>query len=275
MNTFEYARLLLESPFLEDKLTTSAVVTDLNYHKTKDGIKDLRPAREGKIIFSCEQLKFPKRGSFHLDEKKATALHFFANHELLAIEMMATALMYIPIEDKSQYKRIASGLLQTIDDEIKHFNLYRKRMNDFGIDFGDLPVNDFFWRQMQKITSFEEYFAVMALTFEAANLDFAKFYRDIFQGVDDKKSAAILNVVYEDEISHVGFGVHWLNKWRNQSDLWEFYVQSLPDLLSPARAKGMIFDREGRVRTGMDDDFISRIENFKDEFIVTNRKEWK
>lgn len=275
MNAYEYAKLLLESPYLEDKLTDSSIVDDLNFHKLSDGIADLRPARDKKIAFSDQQAKFPKRGSFHLDEKKAMALHFFANHELLAIEMMATALMYIPIEDKAQYKRIATGLLSTIDDEIKHFKLYRSRMNDFGIDFGDLPVNDFFWRQMQKITSFEEYFAVMALTFEAANLDFAKFYRDIFAGVDDKKSAAILNVVYEDEISHVGFGIHWLNRWRNDKSLWDFYVQSLPDLLSPARAKGMVFDHEGRVRTGMDEDFIDKIKNFQDGFIVTQRKEWK
>ncbi len=275
MNAYEYAKLLLESPYLEDKLTDSSIVDDLNFHKLSDGIADLRPARDKKIAFSDQQAKFPKRGSFHLDEKKAMALHFFANHELLAIEMMATALMYIPIEDKAQYKRIATGLLSTIDDEIKHFKLYRSRMNDFAIDFGDLPVNDFFWRQMQKITSFEEYFAVMALTFEAANLDFAKFYRDIFAGVDDKKSAAILNVVYEDEISHVGFGIHWLNRWRNDKSLWDFYVQSLPDLLSPARAKGMVFDHEGRVRTGMDEDFIDKIKNFQDGFIVTQRKEWK
>lgn len=275
MNAYEYARLLLESPYLADKLTTSDIVEDLSFYKTKSGIQDLVPSREPKIQFSQDQIKFPKKGSFHLDEKKAMALHFFANHELLAIEMMATALMYIPVEDKAQYKRIASGLMTTIDDEIKHFKLYRSRMNDYGIDFGDLPVNDFFWRQMQKITSFEEYFAVMALTFEAANLDFAKYYRDIFSGVGDKKSAAVLNVVYEDEISHVGLGIHWLNRWRNDKSLWDFYIQSLPDLLSPARAKGMIFDHEGRVRTGMDNDFISRIENYKDEFIVTNRKEWK
>lgn len=275
MNVYEYARLLLESPSLEDKLTLPSVVSDTSYLKTADGIKDLRPSREKKIQFSDEQLKFPKKGSFHLDEKKAMALHFFANHELLAIEMMAAALMYIPIEDKAQYKRISTGILATIDDEIKHFSLYRKRMNDFGIDFGDLPVNDFFWRQMQKLTSFEEYFAVMALTFEAANLDFAKFYRDIFAGVGDKKSSAILNVVYEDEISHVGFGVHWLDKWRQDKDMWDFYVSSLPDLLSPARAKGMIFDHEGRVRTGMDANFIDKVKNYQDGFIVTKRKEWK
>jgi uncharacterized ferritin-like protein (DUF455 family) len=128
---------------------------------------------------------------------------------------------------------------------------------------------------MQKLTTYEEYFGVMALTFEAANLDFAKYYREIFTSVDDDKSSKLMDVVYQDEISHVGFGVYWLNQWRKDQSLWEYYKINLPDLLTPARAKGISFDSEGRFKSGMDKDFIDRIQTYKDEFVVTNRKQWE
>jgi len=273
MNVIDYAKLLLFSGKLEDKLTDISVVTDLNGSVLDNELNSTRPIRENEIIFSDKQIKFPKKSSFHLDEKKALAMHFFANHELLAIEMMAAALLYLPCDPKNE-KRIRTGLLNTIQDEIKHFKMYVSRINEFGVGFGDFPVNDYFWRQMQKLTTYEEYFSVMALTFEAANLDFAKYYREIFTSVDDDKSSKIMDVVYQDEISHVGFGVYWLNQWRKDQSLWEYYKINLPDLLTPARAKGISFDSEGRFKSGMDKDFIDRIQTYKDEFVVTNRKQW-
>ncbi|EQC47184.1 DUF455 family protein [Bacteriovorax sp. Seq25_V] len=274
MNVIEYAKLILNSSSIEDKLLDPSVVTSLDGSTADfEKLKDLMPAREPRISFSSTQIKFPRKNTLHLNDRKALALHFFANHELLAIEMMAAALLYLPLNDNYS-KRIRMGILQTIKDEQKHFKLYRHRMNDFGIDFGDFPVNDFFWRQMQKMKSINEYLAVISLTFEAANLDFAKNYGSIFAAVDDDKTAKIMDIVYQDEISHVAFGVTWLNKWKEDKSLWQYYVDSLPDLLTPARSKGTIFDFEGRVKSGMDEDFVSKIRDYRDEFTVTNRKEW-
>lgn len=273
MNIIEYAELVLFSGNLEDKLTHTEVVTNLSGTPRSEGLCNLVPNRNGKIVFSDKQIKFPKKSTFHLDERKALAMHFFANHELLAIEMMAAAILYLPVNDEVS-KRIRVGLLSTIQDEIKHFKMYVKRINELGIAFGDFPVNDYFWRQMQKVKSFDQYFSTMALTFEAANLDFAKYYAEIFESVDDQKSSSIMDVVYQDEISHVAFGVYWLNQWRKDKSLWDYYKLNLPDLLTPARAKGISFDSEGRFKSGMDEEFISCIRDYKDQFIVTNRKEW-
>ncbi len=273
MDIIEYAKTLLLSGKLEDKLLDPAVIESYSGSCIDNDLKHMKPKREDKIIFSDQQLKFPKKSTFHLDERKALAMHFFANHELLAIEMMAAALLYIPVEDEYS-KRVRTGLVKTIQDEQKHFKMYVNRINEFGIEFGDFPVNDYFWRQMQKVKTYDEYFSVMALTFEAANLDFAKYYGEIFKSVDDDKSSRIMDVVYQDEISHVAFGVYWLNQWRNEKSLWNYYKESLPDLLTPARSKGISFDSEGRFKSGMDQDFVDKVKDYKDEFIVTNRKEW-
>lgn len=273
MNITEYAKTLFYSGKLEDKLLDPSAITDMSGNAEENILSTLRPERENKIIFSQKQIKFPKKSTLHLDERKALALHFFANHELLAIEMMAAALLFLPVDEMSS-KRIKTGILSTIKDEQKHFKMYVNRMNDFGVDFGDFPVNDYFWRQMQKINTFDQYFAVMALTFEAANLDFARSYAEIFHKFEDEKTGKILDIVYQDEISHVGFGVRWLNLWKQDKTLWEYYRENLPDLLTPARAKGIAFDFDGRKKSGLDDDFINQIMNYRDEFIVTNRKEW-
>lgn len=275
MNIVEYAKLILFSGRLEDKLTDPSIVDDFDISKLQDSkLSDLVPTRSDKIIFSSEQIKFPKNPNLKFDDKKSIALHFFANHELLAIEMMAAALLYLPIEGEHS-KRIKVGLLQTIKDEQKHFKMYRSRMNDFGVDFGDFPVNDFFWRQMQKIENFNQYLCVMSLTFESANLDFAKFYSKLFKEFDDSITSKILDVVYQDEISHVAFGAKWLNFYKNDKSLWQYYVANLPDLMTPARAKGKTFDFEGRLKAGLDKNFVESLNSYRDEFFVTDRKEWK
>ena len=70
---------------------------------------------------------------------------------------------------------------------------------------------------MEKLPTAAHYTAVMALTFEAANLDFAQYYADVFRNFGDDRTAGILDQVLEDEISHVSFGTHWMKKWRQDS----------------------------------------------------------
>ena len=231
------------------------------------------PIREKKISLSNKNLKFP-RGHFHEVEKKAIALHSFANHELLAIEMMACALLIYPHRTEEQ-KRFKKGVIKSLHDEQKHFKLYVHRLNELGYEFGDFPLNDFFWDQMHKLKTPSQYLAVMALTFEAANLDFAHFYKHIFQELGDMATSNILNVVLEDEIGHVNLGVHYLNKWRGDKSLWDYYNQSLPYPITPARSKGKAFVEHVREKAKMDHEFIEKVKNYNDDFNITTRKEWK
>lgn len=231
------------------------------------------PARASSIKFSDKNIKFP-RGHFHLNDKKAIALHSFANHELLACEMMAAALLKYP-HHTEELKKFKRGILSSLIDEQKHFRLYVERLNEIGYEFGDFDLNDFFWNQMQKMETPSQYLAVMSLTFEAANLDFAAYYRDEFLKVDDKKTADILEIVLKEEISHVAFGATYLNKWREDKTLWEYYIDNLPAPLTPARSKGKYFLEDYRKKSKLDEDFINSLRNFDDGFFVTARKEWK
>lgn len=266
MNFDSFAKQILLGGNLSDKLLDQPV----EWSDWSSFNLPQMPGREGRLKFSDEQFKFPKPNRLNENDKKAMALHSFANHELLAIEMMAAALLIYPHETEEQ-KRFKRGILSALKDEQKHLGLYISRLNELGYEFGDFPLNDFFWRQMDKLKTPSQYAAVMALTFESANLDFAQFYAKIFRSFDDEKTASILDIVLKDELSHVGFGAHWLNRWRGNKDLWNYYLQSLPWPLTPARSKGLGFDPEIHFAAIEDQSFIENLVNFDDQFRITKR----
>ncbi len=191
----------------------------------------------------------------------------------MAIEMMASALLLFS-HDSPEMIQFKKGLLKTIQDEQEHLSLYLQRINELGHEFGDFPLNDFFWKQMRDLDTPNKFYATMALTFEQANLDFAVYYKNIFEKIGDSKTSEIMSIILKDEITHVALGVSWLNRFRKDKSIWDYYREQLPPLITPARGKGIIFDFNSRKKTGMSDEFIDNMANYKDNYKVTNRKEW-
>lgn len=275
MRLHDFAHKILFSGNLEDKLISSDLI-DWDDETSWEPIRADFPERAKNISFSKDQVKFPGKGALKHPRERGKALHFFANHELLAIEMMAQALLLFP-DLTLQQKKL---LVKTLSEEQKHFQLYRERMKDFQVEFGDFPLNSFFWTFMENVHTHDEFFAVISLTFEQANLDFANYYKGIFADVGDEKTAEVLNVVYEDEIKHVARGRHEITQSlkissKEASDLWDYYCEILPPPLTPSRAKGMIFDESARSRAGLPSDFISSLLSYKNDFAITQRKQWE
>ena len=262
----EFARSVLEGETLAHKLSSPTV----EWSDWKPYSLPSQPGRDHVLKFSDEQLKFPKANRLNEDDKKAIAIHSFANHELLAIEMMAAALLVYPhrTEEEVRFKR---GILTALKEEQKHLQLYIGRIEELGYSFGDFPLNNFFWRQMEKLSTPEQYTAVMSLTFEAANLDFAQYYANLFRQLGDTKTAFILDTVLEDEIGHVAFGAHWMKKWRQDKSLWEYYQSSLPWPLTPARSKGIHFDPAIHQKAMNDEEFTRTLDSYQDPFKITQR----
>jgi uncharacterized ferritin-like protein (DUF455 family) len=266
MTYSEFAQQILLGESYEDKLLQNS----FDWTCWHEFDLPQMPARNHRLRFSKEQLKFPKANRLAETEKKALALHSFANHELLAIEMMAAAILIYPHRTEEEI-RFKKGILAALKDEQKHLSLYVGRLQELGFDLGDFPLNDFFWRQMEKLKTPESYLAVMSLTFEAANLDFAQYYAKIFRDLGDEATASILNTVLEDEVSHVAFGAHWMKKWRQDLTLWDYYRTVLPWPMTPARGKGLAFDPAIH-RQGMNDDhFVNELINYQDDFLITKR----
>ena len=255
MTIEEYCQQILLGESLEDKLLQSDV--SLNPYKALKKMPHF-PGRSPELSFGIKKsMALPSVHQLEHRKNRGLLLHFFLNHELLALEIMALVLLKFP-ELPDSYKR---SLLKTMQDEQKHASLYINSMKEFGVQPGDMPVNSFFWDCFKNITDPMEFITGMSLTFEQANLDFSLYYKNAFETIGDLSTAAVLDEVYQDEITHVSHGLKWFRKWK-KTDLsdWQEYVNSLKLPLSPGRAKGSIFDREGRLKAGFDLDFIDQLE---------------
>ncbi|MEM1023203.1 MAG: DUF455 family protein [Myxococcota bacterium] len=247
----EAARVLF-SPRLEDKLRFAPDWTDQRPGPAL--ASPMLPGRPSGLGFSDRGTPFPK-GRLDTPEARRRTLHFFANHELLALEIMALMLLRFP-EAPDGLRR---ALAVTLQEEQQHLALYIERLGALGGHFGEAPVNGFFWRCFRELPDLAAYFAGMSLTFEQANLDFSLEFRDRFRKVGDQASAEVMQQVLEDEIRHVRLGRIWLGKQARGSDLWRAYQANLPPPLTPRRARGRRLYPEPRRAAGLPDRFVEQI----------------
>jgi len=259
LNLKDAAEQILFGNRLEDKLIS---LNDLVFQTEVPPLIDIPnfPGRPDFLQPKKEKSShFPGLHELDHDVKRGEVLHFFANHELLAIELMAYALLKFPEAPESFQK----GIVKTIQEEQKHMNLYRMRMKELGVSLGDISVNSYFWDSMKNIKSPLDYVVQMCLTFEQANLDYSLQYHNNFTQMGDVASASIMKEVLEDEIGHVGLGVVWLNRWKSEGETeWQAYQRLLPYPITPARGKGKIYFDFLRSKAGLSQEFIEEMRLF-------------
>ena len=145
MELRDFAEKVLFATTLDEKLQSPVVVTD-----DRPGSPLLTPqvpGRPAELRFkpqSSGKADFPGVQRLERERERGRLLHFFANHELLATELMALALLRFP-NAPTAFRR---GVFQTLKDEQLHTRLYVQRMGQCGIEFGELPVSGYFWRSV-------------------------------------------------------------------------------------------------------------------------------
>ncbi len=266
MTVAEYAERILFAETLEEKLRILPLA-----ELDDEGVADspslaVEPGRPSALRMRAKgdtgKAELPSRPQLVDEGSRGILFHFFGNHELMAAELMALALLRFPDAPRA-FRR---GLLQTLREEQRHTLWYVKRMEACGVEFGSHPLSRFFWDSVATMESPLDYVTRLSLTFEQANLDYARHYAAIMREAGDSKSAALMEQIYRDEIAHVGYGLKWFRRWKHegQSD-WEAYRESLVFPLSPSRAKGnrSAFNREGRLEAGLGEDFVRELAVFE------------
>jgi uncharacterized ferritin-like protein (DUF455 family) len=257
MEIRDFCIQILSAKTLEEKLLTPQEFTD---YTPGPAILWDTPSRPPGMEFKrhSREEKLPAFHEHGDQDKRAACLHRFAGHELLAVEIMAYALLAFP-EAPRHFRK---GILNTLKEEQRHVRLYLERLQTLGVHFGDLPLYKHFWSHTPFLRSPLQYISAMSLTFEMANLDFAPLYEKSFLRHGDLQSAALMRTILEDEINHVSFGMHWLNKLKdpNQSS-WECWRKNSPPPLTVKRAKGFYVFEEHRRRAGIPDEWISLIKD--------------
>src|SRR5712671_2598414 len=137
MELRDFAEQVLFATTLDEKLQWPEVITD-----NRPGSQLVTPDAPGRPA----ELRFKPQGSGKADfpgvhrleraGERGRLLHFFANHELLATELMALLLLRFP-DAPAAFRR---GVFQTLKDEQRHTSLYVQRMRECALQFGELPV---------------------------------------------------------------------------------------------------------------------------------------
>ena len=233
--------------------------------RPRDAEFRITPGRPPTLPFASgtsPERPFPHPSSLIHPHKRAEVFHFFANHELLAIELMALALLRFP-DTPVAFRR---GLCALIKDEQAHLLLYIKAMEARGLAFGELPLNGFFWNLLggDKCLSPLDFVIHMGLTFEQANLDYAAEFAALFRYLKDHEAADVMQRIFDDEVGHVRHGLNWFRQWKDpDQDDWHAYRVGLRYPLTPARGRGKIFQREVRGIIGFSEDFSKEIEIYE------------
>ncbi|PJZ54427.1 DUF455 family protein [Leptospira adleri] len=262
MTLNEFAKQVLFGAGLEDKLFSPNVPPEDIQTFEISNLPNL-PIREKKIQISDHKSKIPRLEQLFSDENRYVTLHHFANHELMAIELFAYAILKF----QDAPSRVRWSLYRTLLEEQNHLRLYLSEMKNGGMELGDRPLNYIFWKQIPRMQTLEKFYAVMAISFEGANLDFSKIYTMAFERFGDEQKAAIMRKVYEDEIKHVRRGYQYILKQMPESkNEWEHYLSLIEFPFTPRRAKGYHYFPETRIEAGFSEEFVTELERYEDEF---------
>jgi uncharacterized ferritin-like protein (DUF455 family) len=231
-----------------------------------DGLSDEAPGRPAAVgapartpslaLSPGDDTPLPRPSALRDPAVRVRLLHAFANHELLALELMALVLLRFPEAPRA----FRLGTARVMRDEQRHLAMYRGRIRALGGELGDHRLSGFFWRALAGVESPAAFVARMGLVLEQANLDWCTLWGARFAEAGDPATARIVHQVYEDEIGHVAHALRFHRAWKPDEDTdWQAFLDNTAPPMGPGRARGPVFDHEGRQRAGLDADFIGRV----------------
>ena len=140
-------------------------------------------------------------------DKNALFLHSVAHIEFSAIDLALDACYRFVGLPREFY----ADWLEVANDEIRHFDMINAELEKTGFKYGDFSVHDGLFEALKKTeTSLLERMAVVPRHLEAGGLD-ANFYMlsQIDKNPEKSHLKPLLEVILNEEISHVGKGDKW------------------------------------------------------------------
>jgi len=190
---------------------------------------------------------------------RAALLHAVAHIEFNAIDLAADMIARFagsPLLSDEERPDFISDWAGVCDDEARHFDLVRSRLSDFDMHYGDLPAHDGLWQAAEKTAGdFIARLVIAPMVLEARGLDVTPAMIAKLKAAGDEDSAAILQVIYDDEIGHVAAGRKWYaavckRDGKNETQTFHDKVRTyFQGLLKPP------FNEEARDLAGMPTEF--------------------
>lgn len=172
-----------------------------------------RPARPAQPELRLPR-DMPKRRKAGSPAGKVALLHALAHIELNAIDLAWDIAARFARTDPGDGSRLPDAFfddwIAVADDEATHFALLQARLQVMGAGYGDLPAHDGLWQaSLETAHDLPARLAVVPMVLEARGLDVTPAMIAALGEAGDAESAAVLQRIHDDEITHVAAGVRW------------------------------------------------------------------
>ncbi|WP_457605422.1 ferritin-like domain-containing protein [Nitratifractor sp.] len=157
--------------------------------------------------------ELPRRRRLRTAEDLALQVHAILHIEYSAIDLALDAVYRFP-EMPLAYRR---DWLEVAEDELRHFRMLEKILEELGFRYGDFPVHQgLFDAGVHTAGDVLERMAVVPRHYEATGLDVNPRIVERLRSRGDLPGAeellAALETIYREEIDHVRKGDHWFRR---------------------------------------------------------------
>jgi uncharacterized ferritin-like protein (DUF455 family) len=177
-------------------------------------------------------------------------LHAVAHIELNAIDLAWDLIARFT--DAGLPRAFYDDWVDVAADEGRHFSYLAARLAELNANYGDLPAHDGLWRAaVDTAGDLTARLAVVPMLLEARGLDVTPAMVEKLRAAGDDRSAAILQLILDEEIGHVATGCRWF-EWSCRR--LELEPVSYWRVLVAAHFKGVLkppFNHAARNRAGM------------------------
>lgn len=194
-----------------------------------------RPARPEKPELR-DARNMPKRRKAGSPQSKIALLHALAHIELNAIDLAWDVMARgFELGGFELPKAFYDDWVKVADDEAKHHLMLEERLNDLGATYGDLPAHDGLWASsIATAHDFAARLAIVPMVLEARGLDVTPGMIETMTKQGDTKTADMLKIIHDDEITHVRAGTVWFEGWcahhgKDVEETWQHLVRSYFD----------------------------------------------
>ncbi len=216
MNFYKELELILESENPHAKIDMFAEF----YKAYKSGHVEFEKEYKAKeflqpsYISTCQVVPpqdVPKRSNLTSAEGQITLIHAIAHIEFSAIDLALDGAYRFSGLPKKYY----DDWLEVADDEIRHFLLLEKLLNELGSKYGDVVVHNALFEASQRTQTLIERMAVVPRYLEANGLDATPMILNKLKKLPKnemiEKMVQTLSLILEEEVDHVKKGDIWFN----------------------------------------------------------------
>lgn len=239
-----------------------------------------RPARPEKPEL-LHPRDMPRRAKAGSAKSKIALLHALAHIELNAIDLAwdilsrfvkrnadgSTFLKSVETDPSFSLPReFYDDWIKVADDEAKHHLMLEERLQTLDASYGDLPAHDGLWEASEKTAEdFAARLAVVPMVLEARGLDVTPNMIVTMNAQGDTKTAEMLQIIHDDEVTHVRAGTVWFEAWcahhgKDVEETWQHLVRTYfhGKLKSP-------FNHPSREEAGMIRDWYEPLSDLADK----------